>query len=85
MATVEETIRQTVTRITRKTESDFQKANTFKDLNADSLDIVQILVALEDKYDIEIDNEELANVKTMKDFVQYIERKVAEKGSASKV
>ena len=77
---VEETVRKTVTRITRKSDSDFKNATTFKDLNADSLDIVQILVALEDEFDLEIDNEELVNVTNMEDFVAYIERKVAEKG-----
>jgi acyl carrier protein len=41
---------------------------------------VQILVAVEDAYDIEIDDEELQKITDMGGFVSYIERKVAEKG-----
>lgn len=78
--TVEETLKKVVTRVTRKPEAAFSAATTFADLDADSLDMVQILVALEDTYDIEIQEEELQGVKTMGDFVSYIERKVAAKG-----
>ena len=78
--TVEETLKKVVTRVTRKPEAAFSSATTFEDLDADSLDMVQILVALEDTYDIEIQEEDLQGVKTMGDFISYIERKVAEKG-----
>ncbi len=78
-AAVEEKIREIVTRIVRKPIADFTPTATFKDLSADSLDIVQILVAIEDTYDIEIDDEELKKVTDMNGFVRYIERKVAEK------
>ena len=74
---VEETIKKTVCRIVRRPESDFTRATTFKDLNADSLDIVQMLVAIEDTYNIEIQDEELKKVTNMGDFIDYIERKVA--------
>ena len=76
---VEETIRKTVTKIVRKPEIEFTPTTTFKDLGADSLDVVQILVALEDKYEIEIDDEELKEIGNMGDFVAYIKRKVADK------
>lgn len=76
---VEETVKAVVTRIVRKPDIDFVPTTTFKDLDADSLDIVQILVALEDTYDIEILDEELEAVSNMGDFVAYVERKVAEK------
>lgn len=78
-ASVEESVKKIVTRITRKSEADFSPTTTFQDLNADSLDIVQMLVALEDTYDIEIQDEELREVTNMGDFVAYIERKIAEK------
>lgn len=77
---IEETVKKIVTRIVRKPEADFTSAATFKDFNADSLDIVQILVAVEDAFDIELDDEELQNITDMGGFVAYIERKVAEKG-----
>lgn len=77
---VQETVRDIVIKIVRKPDIDFTPTTTFKDLNADSLDIVQILVALEDTYDIEIQDEDLQEVTDMGGFITYIERKVAEKG-----
>ena len=55
------------------------EASFTNDLGADSLDIVQILVAVEDTYDIEIPDEELEDVTDMESFVSVIERIVAEK------
>ncbi len=77
---VEETVRKIVTKVVRKPDVDFTPTSTFKDLNADSLDIVQILVALEDTYDMEIVDEELQEITNMGDFIAYIKRKIAEKG-----
>jgi len=77
---VEEKVKSIVIKIVRKPDIDFTRTSTFKDLEADSLDIVQILVALEDAYDIEIQDEELQEVTNMGGFIDYIERKVAEKG-----
>ena len=77
---VEETVRKIVTRIVRKPDADFVPGATFKDFGADSLDIVQILVAVEDTYDIEIQDEELQGITDMASFIACIERKIAEKG-----
>ena len=43
------------------------------DLNADSLDAVEVIMALEDKYDIEIAEEDAEEFKTIGDIVNYIE------------
>jgi acyl carrier protein len=77
---VEETLKKIVTRITRKPESAFSPETTFEELDADSLDIVQMLVALEDTYGIEIQDEDLQDIKKMGDFVAYVERKISKKG-----
>jgi len=77
---VAETVKKIVTRIVRKPDTDFKPTATFKDFDADSLDIVQILVAVEDTYDIEIQDEELEKISDMAGFIAYIEGKVAEKG-----
>lgn len=76
---VEQKVREIVTRIVRKPESDFTPKSTFKDFNADSLDIVQILVAVEDAFDVEIQDEELQGITDMGGFVSLIERKIAQK------
>jgi len=80
---IEEVVRNMVTRITRKDVSQFSRTATFKDLEADSLDVVQILVALEDYFNIEIVDEELENITNMGDFIDYIDRKVAENKARS--
>jgi len=76
---VDEKIREIVTRIIRKDDIDLTSTATFKEVGADSLDIVQILVALEEAFDIEIVDEDLKSVNNMKEFVTYIKGKVAEK------
>lgn len=50
-----------------KLESDFQN-----DLGIDSLEIFEIIVDLEDEFNIEISNEDLENIKTVQDLVEYI-------------
>jgi len=77
--TVEAKVKETMTRILRKPEEEIKPEITFKDLNADSLDIVQILVALEDHYDIELMDDDIKGIANLGDFIKYVERKVAEK------
>ncbi len=79
--TVEEKVKEITARITHKSVDEIKTDGTFKDLEADSLDVVQILVALEEEYNIELEDEEMQRVTNMGEFVAYIERKVAEKGS----
>ncbi|WP_181882225.1 acyl carrier protein [Helicobacter aurati] len=50
-----------------KPESDF-----VKDLNADSLDVVEFIMALEEKFEIKIPDEAAENIKTVQDVVNYI-------------
>jgi len=45
---------------------------TFEELGADSLDLFQIVIELEEKYDIQI--EEVEVLKTIKDAVDYVEK-----------
>ena len=78
--TVEETLQEIATRILRKEDVKFSPTTTFKDLGADSLDIVQILVALEETFDIELPDKELKELNNTGDFLDYVKRKVAEKG-----
>ena len=42
------------------------------DLGADSLDIVDLIMALEEEFDIEISDEDAENIKSVKDIVDYI-------------
>ena len=44
----------------------------FADLNADSLELFQIIVALEEKFDIEFDNDRAESIKLVGDVLDYI-------------
>ncbi len=46
-----------------------------EDLGADSLDVVELVMALEEKFDIEIPDEEAEKIATVADVVKYIESK----------
>ncbi|SHG38508.1 acyl carrier protein [Thermosyntropha lipolytica DSM 11003] len=50
-----------------------------EDLDADSLDIVEMLMLLEERYDIQIPEEAAENMKTVRDAVEYIEERLKEK------
>ena len=53
---------------------EIQLANSLQeDLGADSLDVVEIVMALEDEFSIEIADEETAKMKTVDDIVKYID------------
>ena len=44
-----------------------------EDLGADSLDAVELIMALEDEFDVEISDDAAQNIKTVKDIVSHIE------------
>ncbi len=46
-----------------------------EDLGADSLDVVELLMNLEEEYNISISEDEARNVKTVGDFVALVEKK----------
>ncbi|MGN0570872.1 MAG: acyl carrier protein [Candidatus Fimenecus sp.] len=43
------------------------------DLEADSLDLVDLVMSFEDEFQIEVPDEDLVNIKTVGDIVKYIE------------
>lgn len=47
------------------------------DLGADSLDIVDLVMSLEDEFDTEIPDEAIEGIKTVGDIVHYIEENLA--------
>lgn len=50
------------------------EATLAEDLNIDSLDAVELVMALEEEYSIKIPDTELENLKTVKDIVDCIEK-----------
>lgn len=53
-----------------------------RDLAADSLDLVELIAAVEDKYDVELPEEELEEMKNVGDLWKFLEAKAAERAGA---
>jgi len=77
--TVEEQIREIIAKITHVDKSIITRQSTFKEIKADSLDVVQALVAVEETFGIEIPDEEAQKFQNFGDFVSYVENRVAQK------
>ena len=57
-----------------------EDASFIEDLGADSLDTVELVMALEENFDIEIPDEDAEKIRTVKNAVEYIDKNV---GAAS--
>ncbi len=60
-----------------KPEEVVETASFTEDLGADSLDIVELVMAFEDEFTIDIPDEEVGEIKTVGDAVAYIQKKQA--------
>jgi len=76
VALVEQTLQKVTARVLRKDDIVLSRETTFKQLGADSLDVVQIMVALEEALDIELVDEELKSIINMGGFIDYVQKKV---------
>ncbi len=47
-------------------------ASFIEDLGADSLDIVELVMAMEEEFEVEIPDEEAENIKTVQDAINYV-------------
>ena len=68
-----ETIKKLVAENLGVDEADITEESSFKeDLGADSLDLFELVMALEDEYGIEIPTEDLEQIATVGDVMEYI-------------
>ncbi len=58
------------------TEAVTAEASFIDDLGADSLDIVELVMTMEEEFDLEIPDEDAEKIKTVNDVVNYIKAKV---------
>lgn len=49
------------------------ESNIAEDLGADSLDVVDLVMSIEDEFDLEVPDDQVENIKTVGDVVNYIE------------
>lgn len=60
------------------TENEVEETSVFTDdLGADSLDVVELVMALEEEFSIDIPDDDVANMKTVGDVKKYIEEKTS--------
>ena len=52
-----------------------EDASFIDDLGADSLDTVELIMAFEEEFDVEIPDEDAQKIRTVKDVIEYIESK----------
>ncbi len=50
-----------------------ETSDLFKDLEADSLDAVELMMAVEEEFGVTVPDEELPNLHTVKDIVTYVD------------
>ncbi len=53
-------------------QEEIEMKTSFEDLNADSLDIVELIMALEEEFDLEIPDEDMENIQSVGQVVEYI-------------
>ena len=54
------------------------EASFIDDLNADSLDLVELIMALEEEFEVKISDEEADKIKTVQDAIDYIHEHAAD-------
>ena len=73
MASVEERVKQIIVEQLGVDEGEVtQNASFVDDLGADSLDTVELVMAFEEAFDIEIPDEDAEKIRTVKDAIDYI-------------
>jgi acyl carrier protein len=64
-----------------KPEAIVPTASFIDDLNATSIDIVEILTALQNTFDVNITDEEAQKIQTVQDAVNFLKAAIAQKGA----
>ena len=80
MASIAERVKQIIVEQFGVDEAQVEDNASFvDDLGADSLDIVELVMAFEEAFELEIPDEDAEKIATVKDAVSYIENKSAKK------
>ncbi len=71
--TIEAKVKQIIADQLGVTEAEIKMESSFiEDLGADSLDIVELVMAMEEEFEVEIPDEEAENIKSVGDAINYI-------------
>lgn len=80
MGTQEKIVKVVVDQLGVKEEDVKSDARFVEDLGADSLDTVELVMALEEEFGIEIPDDDAEKAKTVGDVVSYIDKKIKDEG-----
>ncbi len=79
MAAVEEKVKKIIEeKLSVNADQITNEARFAEDLKADSLDTVELVMALEDEFSLDIPDEEAEKIKTVQDAIDYIKTKLGE-------
>ncbi|MGC6418092.1 MAG: acyl carrier protein [Bradymonadia bacterium] len=75
MASIEDRVRAIIAEQLDQDESEIvPEANFIEDLGADSLDLVELVMHIEDEFDVEIPDDEAENIRLVQDAINYIQQ-----------
>ena len=78
MSSIEDRVKKIVVEQLGANEDQVNADSSFvDDLGADSLDTVELVMALEEEFDMEIPDDQAENIGTVKDAVNYIEKQAS--------
>lgn len=70
---INKTVKQIISKHLGVEESKIKEnSNLTEDLGADSLDIVELVIAVESKFDVEIPDRIMENIRTVQDIITYL-------------
>lgn len=80
MASVEERVKKIICeQLAVEAEKVVPAASFIDDLGADSLDIVELIMTMEEEFDLDIPDEDAEKIKTVNDVIAYIASRTASK------
>lgn len=79
MASIEERVRGIIAeQLDRDPTEIVPEASFIDDLGADSLDLVELVMHMEEDFDVEIPDEDAENIRTVQDAINYIQQHLAD-------
>jgi acyl carrier protein len=76
---IEEKVKEIIAEIMAIDTNVINADSTMVGLNADSLDVIQLIMEMEDVFDIDLPDAEFEPLKTVGDIVGYVDKKIKEK------
>ena len=79
MASIEDKVKSIIVEQLGISEDEVKpEASFIDDLGADSLDIVELVMAMEEQFDVEIPDEDAENIRTVQDAMNYVQQHAEE-------